>query len=474
MITQCFFRLFLIFCILINWPAKTICQPDKNLSVAITDFDNKGLPINYAWFGSSFADAIINVLSNTSSIRIVERKYIKTILEELSIQMSGGINENTAVTVGNLIGANVFIFGSVSMLEENIITRARAISVERGEVIAAEEVFGMKEDLITMQNNLAKKFVSSLHIGFETTNQSNHIKTNIKLKTLSNLNRVKNLIDDFPIIGFDPARNRKKSEFYFVLTLCENILNEVPNLPEALLYKGMIATQLEDFFSAEQDLKICANMVTNYKECDLAISNLYFVQKRYLKTIEQLKKIIEKYPQDSRGWFALGKTYISRGNHSAAIEALITACEKTPFISEAENNLMSILNENNLYQIKNEQKPDIFLAAKIYLGYWNKNYKNIFDDLEICHSFFPNLYIVHYLDGIKSKINKNFHEAILHFKNCISIRPDFPEVHRDLGFLFLRTGMAKLGKQHINIYLKTADFIEDYDEIKKTLKKFRN
>ena len=145
----------LFFAIFFN--INKISAEDKVFSVAASEFTTRGGDASMKWVGESCADAIINRISTDKKVRIVERKYIKKIIEELKLQMTGLVNEETALEIGNIIGANYFIFGSVTIMGQNVALDARVANVETSEIISTSRVTGKLDDLFKLQENLAKK-----------------------------------------------------------------------------------------------------------------------------------------------------------------------------------------------------------------------------------------------------------------------------------------------------------------------------
>ena len=72
---------------------------------------------------------------NSRKYNVVERQVLDTIREEQRFQMSGDVSDETAVSIGHFIGADVVIAGNVSGTGTQRRLRLRAISVETAEVI---------------------------------------------------------------------------------------------------------------------------------------------------------------------------------------------------------------------------------------------------------------------------------------------------------------------------------------------------
>jgi curli biogenesis system outer membrane secretion channel CsgG len=74
------------------------------------------LPINAAdkENGSYAYDTLTVMFTNTLKYDMLERSRIDQILQEQNFQLSGLVSDETAVSIGKLLGANVIIIGDIS------------------------------------------------------------------------------------------------------------------------------------------------------------------------------------------------------------------------------------------------------------------------------------------------------------------------------------------------------------------------
>lgn len=80
------------------------------------------------------ADRIEYVLIN-DNFYVVDRYQLDLIREEQRLQMSGDVDDNTAVSIGKFVGASIIITGSVVRTEDTIRLRLRALNTETGQVM---------------------------------------------------------------------------------------------------------------------------------------------------------------------------------------------------------------------------------------------------------------------------------------------------------------------------------------------------
>jgi hypothetical protein len=86
--------------------------------------------------GEFAVEELILLLVNAKKYRIVERRNIDIIRAEQNFQLSGEVDDDTAVSIGRLIGAALVITGSISLYGAMKYLRLRALDVETGEIRA--------------------------------------------------------------------------------------------------------------------------------------------------------------------------------------------------------------------------------------------------------------------------------------------------------------------------------------------------
>jgi TolB-like protein len=104
-------------------------------TVAITNFEaeTKGL-----------SDFIIEELlvgfANAGNIKVVERSRLELLETELDFNMSGSVSDETAQSIGHMIGAQVLFSGSIDQYRDMYRMRIRAILIETSEIIGVRTV----------------------------------------------------------------------------------------------------------------------------------------------------------------------------------------------------------------------------------------------------------------------------------------------------------------------------------------------
>jgi len=78
-----------------------------------------------------------NAFVNIGKVRVVDRKNIEKIMEEYKFQSSALTDENTAVEIGKLSGADIIVIGSINFVGKMYYLNIKLINVETGEIIGS-------------------------------------------------------------------------------------------------------------------------------------------------------------------------------------------------------------------------------------------------------------------------------------------------------------------------------------------------
>jgi hypothetical protein len=86
--------------------------------------------------GEFAAEELTFLLVNLKKYSIVDRSSLDIIRAEQRFQLSGEVDDDTAVSIGHLIGAAVVITGNINPYGEVKYLRLKALDVETGEIRA--------------------------------------------------------------------------------------------------------------------------------------------------------------------------------------------------------------------------------------------------------------------------------------------------------------------------------------------------
>lgn len=127
---------------------------DQRLLIAVMNFENAGGdPENDALVKPVYA-RLVNELENTNKFRIIERKRLESVMEELNLGMTGLIDSGKMKEIGKLLGADAVLLGELSSVKythskqsifimwtegekTTVSMNARLVNTETGELLAS-------------------------------------------------------------------------------------------------------------------------------------------------------------------------------------------------------------------------------------------------------------------------------------------------------------------------------------------------
>jgi len=126
-------------------------------TVAILNFSERGSGVKDT--GSQVAELMFAHLVSNANIWLVERQDLQKVLTEAELNLSGAVNPNQAIQVGQLSGARIIITGSVFKIRNKTYIVAKVIGTETSRVLG--ESTNGTNSLDELSEELAKK-VSAL------------------------------------------------------------------------------------------------------------------------------------------------------------------------------------------------------------------------------------------------------------------------------------------------------------------------
>ena len=136
--------------------------PQKK-SVAVVVFENLDKNKEFDWVGTGFAETLTTKLIYVKSLKVVERSQIKEIIREQKLQMSGAIDQNTAVEMGKFLDIDFMIIGNYQKSQDELKVTARIMNVTTSKEENFVEVRGVFTDLFNIQDELIFKIARAVN-----------------------------------------------------------------------------------------------------------------------------------------------------------------------------------------------------------------------------------------------------------------------------------------------------------------------
>ncbi|MFH0947650.1 MAG: CsgG/HfaB family protein [Elusimicrobiota bacterium] len=180
-----YFLLFFFFSLLNNtliWGGKL---PD-NIVLSVMYFDNTSKNLEFDWMRKGVADLIISDISKTKQIQVVQRENLQKVLVEQKLALSGVINKDSAIEVGNTLGANVVLLGSFIIFDDKINIDGQIIDIKTSEIMDSVRTTGNVSNFLLVEKKFSIELLKTLGVKLTPENQ----KTIEQLET-ENLDAVK-------------------------------------------------------------------------------------------------------------------------------------------------------------------------------------------------------------------------------------------------------------------------------------------
>ena len=442
------------------------------ITVAVAPFRTEGLDPSLQWLGKSFADALLGRLQKSRSVRVVEREFLDQVLAEMKLSQGALIDERSAVQVGKILGAKVMVFGSVAVLGDDALARARIVSVERAEMLGSGEAQGGVKQLFGIQAELGKQVAQAMSIS-AALGEGGLDVTEMTLAAFGDLDRARELVRGLPFIGLDPARRRRSGDYQLGLSLCDKLLAAYPKLAPARVYRGTFSLETEDFDRAEQEAALALKLSPDNFEAYQLQANVKFAKGDLLEAARLYQNLAEKVPDDARGWYALGRVQLQQGTKPAAASSLVAALSRAPFLPEAETALRTLVSGADsaatLAQLSTLD-PSAHAAALAYQGFFRGQPVPAELAAQVVRDS-PRLYLGYYMQALAAGTSAAEREQLL--RTSLSMRSSFPEAHRDLGRLLLAGKRCAEGDQHVDLYMRTASMVDDFGQLKEQMSQCR-
>jgi TolB-like protein len=127
-------------------------------TVAILDFEGQGVDASEV---KTLSERMRTEIGNTNAVRLIERKAVEKIMMEQGLQQSGCTTDECAAEVGQLLGVQFMISGSIGMMGKSYTIDCKMFSVETGETVRTKSAThkGDVSGLLTEMEILAWEIV---------------------------------------------------------------------------------------------------------------------------------------------------------------------------------------------------------------------------------------------------------------------------------------------------------------------------
>jgi len=337
--------------------------------------------------GGVVAERITTELVKVKKFKVIERKEIEKVFEELKFQHSGAISPESAKEIGKMLGADWVVVGTlIELPDKRLEINTRLVAVESAEIITAASTRLIKDwldqyrKLLDEQNRAIEKNSKDAKAFYE------------KGKVYVDLGEYENAKGSFGVaITIDPIW----SDVYL-------------GRGDAYYYNGEYDKAIEDYSKA---IVIGSNSSEVYSSRGMA----YAKSGENIKAIEDCSKAIAIDPKSTQAYLVCGVAYNNRGDHDKAIESYSKVVTIDP-------------NDANVY-----------LARGVAYADKGEHDKAI-EDCSKAITITPKYVEAYFIRGNVYSDKGEYNKAIEDYSKVIAIDPKVGEVYSVRGFYYSQKG----------------------------------
>jgi TolB-like protein len=134
--------------------------------VAVLDFSSfmmgeGGASVN---LGKAIAAMLVTEFAERPGLQVVERQRINALLDEQDLAASGRLDQDDAVEIGRLLGAQYILLGQVTSILDELRMDIRAVDVETSEILTVMKKSDQTSQLFSVVVELADDFGGELNL----------------------------------------------------------------------------------------------------------------------------------------------------------------------------------------------------------------------------------------------------------------------------------------------------------------------
>jgi TolB-like protein len=136
----------------------------KKLKIVVFAFEAKTSDSSNSGFGASVGEMVTTAIVQTGCFQVVERQQLAKVLKEQDFELNDAVDQQTAVKVGELMGVDAIVIGSVLKLGTQTELDSRVVKVQSGEILAAaSSAYDLDPQIRSAVNTLTVALAKSVY-----------------------------------------------------------------------------------------------------------------------------------------------------------------------------------------------------------------------------------------------------------------------------------------------------------------------
>lgn len=308
-----YYRFLFLFFVIIFVACSTVSQVPVRLlkpasvhmpgvrKIAVADFQGEDRS------GSQIATTIQSYLMETQHFDILERDKLSRILDEQNLGMSGIVDENSAVEVGQLLGVDALIFGEVTQYEVPPDQR-RIKKVKEKKHTGRYETIEVTDKKTGEKKKKKQEIVEDVWVDKEYYIRTGTVAINFRVVSVETGKLLAAYSDSKSYNSEDEPRS-----FFESLT----------DDQKSLKAQGEILTDLSDTICKKFVRMIAPYYVTESRQIEpgqgnIQVGNNYATSGLWPEAIEAWTQALKEQPQEPASFYNLGVAYEIEGDYEKA------------------------------------------------------------------------------------------------------------------------------------------------------------
>lgn len=422
----------ILFVLMIILPAKAETR------IAVLPFEVISNNQEMSQFGIGTMDTITHALGSFPELVMIDRGQLNYAMKELSFQQSGFVKEEQANKIGEMLGADLLILGSIQNFRDKFRISAHFTEVKSGKIIKSLQVTG--NDIFDLQDQLANEII-----------KSQEIKASEEQKiAISKITRATDDISayDYYIKGrssyllfsekgykeaiqmYDKALDKDKN-----YSLAFSAKSEAQiNLANELKFCGLPFEELQNQ-SRENAMK-ALNLEPNLAETHRALSMFYSMSLKFEESSKEAEIALKLNPNDAESMILL---WVSEFSQNIKFNPKEPLNPKDPLLVRAL-----------------EINPRLILAhTMLAVSYISKlNFEKAFEEANIIIQINPDYFYAHILLGSFYMAQEKNDKALEELKKAEEISPGNVTSKVTMASLYMSQNKDKEAENELNAAIK--------------------
>lgn len=326
----------LVLLFLILKPFKFEIGPEKKAvaqenTLAIMYFENLTDREDTERLGEIVTNLLITDLSESQYMNVVSSQRLYDILKLLGKEGTKVIDKNVASEVAEKAGANWMLLGSILQLEPQFVLTSQLVEVKSGRVMASQRITGEVEaKIFSMVDKLTVEVKKDLSLPAQAQTEKDPQVADVTTHSPEAYRYYLEGLDYFNKLYYEEAERSLRKTLEHDSSF-------------AMAYYRLAQLKGEQAQGKEQrkliDKAVQYSDKASQKEKYYIRSLKAWTSGDYAQEIKELKKIVERYPQEKEAYFWLGVAYYILGQPEEAVRHYSQTIQIDPLYKLAYNNL---------------------------------------------------------------------------------------------------------------------------------------